>query len=146
MGGKRFCLASRAALMEQVTFARGRGKLPFPRICSSGRTDRGCMITRLKKNMKNKLMLRKRAVIESVNNLPKNKRQVEHARHRSAVNFLVNLLAGGCGLWLSFPQALKISPQSLMACFCRLAVKLAFSISPRPARSLALLPPVELLV
>ena len=58
------------------------------------------LVTRLKKNMKNvlmdigdKLMLRKRAVIESVNNLLKNKCQVEHTRHRSVVNFLVNLLA-----------------------------------------------------
>ena len=40
-----------------------------------------------------KFMLRKRAVIESVNNLLKNKCQVEHTRHRSVVNFLVNLLA-----------------------------------------------------
>jgi len=58
------------------------------------------LVTRLKKNMKNvlmdigdKLMMRKRAVIESVNNLLKNKCQVEHTRHRSVVNFLVNLLA-----------------------------------------------------
>ena len=46
-----------------------------------------------------KFMLRKRAVIESVNNLLKNKCQVEHTRHRSAVNFPVNLLAAvaACG-------------------------------------------------
>ncbi|MDR0684907.1 MAG: IS982 family transposase [Spirochaetaceae bacterium] len=58
------------------------------------------LITRLRKNMKNKLMdmsdkllLRKRAVIESVNDFLKNICQVEHSRHRSPVNFLVNLLA-----------------------------------------------------
>jgi hypothetical protein len=54
------------------------------------------LITQLKKNMKNqlmemtdKLLLRKRAVIESVNNFLKNICYVEH----SPVNFLVNLLA-----------------------------------------------------
>ena len=44
-------------------------------------------------DMGDKLMLRKRAVIESVNNLLKNMCQVEHTRHRSVVNFLVNLFA-----------------------------------------------------
>jgi len=59
------------------------------------------LVTRLRKNMKNKLMdmvdkllLRKRAVIESVNDILKNICQVEHSRHRSVHNFLVNLLAG----------------------------------------------------
>ncbi len=51
--------------------------------------------------MKNRLMktsdkiqLRKRAVIESVNDQLKNICQIEHSRHRSVFNFLVNLLAG----------------------------------------------------
>ena len=55
------------------------------------------LITRLRKNMKNvlmemgdKILLRKRAVIESVNDILKNICQVEHSRHRSAVNFIVN--------------------------------------------------------
>lgn len=59
------------------------------------------LITKLKKNMKNKLvplmdkiMLRKRSVIESVNDLLKNICQIEHSRHRSGLNFMVNLLAG----------------------------------------------------
>jgi len=59
------------------------------------------LVTRLKKNMKNKLiclqdklLLRKRAVIESVNDFLKNICQIEHSRHRSPVNFLVNLVAG----------------------------------------------------
>jgi len=58
------------------------------------------LITKLRKNMKNKLMdmrdkilLRKRAVIESVNDFLKNICQVEHSRHRSINNFLVNVLA-----------------------------------------------------
>lgn len=59
------------------------------------------LITKIKKNMKNKLMdlqdkllLRKRAIIESVNDFLKNICQIEHTRHRSATNFLVNLIAG----------------------------------------------------
>jgi len=59
------------------------------------------LITKIKKNMKNRLMaiedkllLRKRAIIESVNDFLKNICQIEHSRHRSPANFLVNLLAG----------------------------------------------------
>jgi hypothetical protein len=44
-------------------------------------------------DMTDKLLLRKRAVIESVNDFLKNICQVEHSRHRSPVNFLVDLLA-----------------------------------------------------
>jgi hypothetical protein len=58
------------------------------------------LITRLRKNMRNvlmetgdKILLRKRAVIESVNDFLKNICQVEHSRHRSVVNFLANVLA-----------------------------------------------------
>ncbi len=56
------------------------------------------LITRLRKNMANSLMhlvdkclLRKRSVIESVNDQLKNISQIEHSRHRSPTNFLVNL-------------------------------------------------------
>jgi hypothetical protein len=59
------------------------------------------LVTKLKKNMKNKLMplmdkilLRKRALIESVINLLKTRCQMEHHRHRSKWNFLSHLLAG----------------------------------------------------
>jgi hypothetical protein len=59
------------------------------------------LITRLRKNMKNSLMhihdrllLKKRAIIESVNDELKNMCQIEHTRHRSFANFLTNLLAG----------------------------------------------------
>ena len=58
------------------------------------------LITKLKKNMANKLMpwmdkifLRKRAIIESINDELKNMCQIEHTRHRSPINFLVNLLS-----------------------------------------------------
>lgn len=59
------------------------------------------LVTRSKRNMKNrllklidKILLRKRALIESVNDQLKNLCQIEHSRHRSVFNFLVNLLAG----------------------------------------------------
>jgi len=58
------------------------------------------LITKLKRNMKNKLMpildkvlLRKRALIECVNDQLKNISQIEHTRHRSATNGIVNMLA-----------------------------------------------------
>lgn len=43
---------------------------------------------------RDKVMLRKRAVIESVNDILKNVCQIEHSRHRSFDNFLGNLIAG----------------------------------------------------
>ena len=59
------------------------------------------LITKLKSNMKNRLMpladnvlLRKRAIIESVNDQLKNISQIEHTRHRSVPNFMVNLVSG----------------------------------------------------
>jgi Transposase DDE domain len=58
------------------------------------------LITKLKRNMKNKLMpvldkilLRKRALMECVNEQLKNVSQIEHTRHRSAANGIVNMLA-----------------------------------------------------
>lgn len=58
------------------------------------------LITRIRKNMKNKLMplmdkllLRKRAIIESVNDQLKNGQQIEHTRHRNVTNAMVNVLA-----------------------------------------------------
>ena len=59
------------------------------------------LITGIRRNMKNKLMplsdkilLRKRSIIETINDQLKNISQIEHSRHRSFTNFLVNLLAG----------------------------------------------------
>lgn len=59
------------------------------------------LVTRLRHNMKNRLMvltdkllLRRRAIIESVIDQLKNISQVEHSRHRSPVNCLVNLVCG----------------------------------------------------
>jgi hypothetical protein len=59
------------------------------------------LITHIRQNMNNRLMplidkilLRKRSLIETVNDQLKNISQIEHTRHRSPINFLVNLLAG----------------------------------------------------
>lgn len=59
------------------------------------------LITFLKRNMKNalmplmdKILLRKRSLIETVNDQLKNIAQIEHTRHRSVLNFMVNLVAG----------------------------------------------------
>jgi hypothetical protein len=59
------------------------------------------LVTKIKKNMKNtlmniydKLLLRKRAVIESVNDILKNQCQIEHTRHRSFANFITNMVSG----------------------------------------------------
>ena len=59
------------------------------------------LITDIRKNVKNllllltdKLLLRKRALIETINDQLKNVAQVSHTRHRSVTNFLVNVVAG----------------------------------------------------
>jgi hypothetical protein len=39
------------------------------------------------------LLLRKRAIIESINDQLKNIQQIEHTRHRSVINAMVNVLA-----------------------------------------------------
>lgn len=59
------------------------------------------LVTNIRNNMKNclmelkdKIMLRKRSVIETVNDELKNMCQVEHSRHRSFGNFITNILSG----------------------------------------------------
>lgn len=59
------------------------------------------LITRLRRNMKerfvplfDKLLLRKRSLVETIIDQLKNISQIEHTRHRSPFNFFVNLLAG----------------------------------------------------
>jgi transposase len=59
------------------------------------------LVTGVRSNMKNalmplmdKLLLRKRAIIETIIDQLKNISQIEHSRHRSPANFLVNLICG----------------------------------------------------
>jgi Transposase DDE domain len=44
--------------------------------------------------MSDKLLVRKRAITQTINDQLKNSCQIEHSRHRSPINFLVNLVAG----------------------------------------------------
>ena len=59
------------------------------------------LVTKIKKNMKNSLidlydriLLRKRVLVETVNDELKNVCNIEHTRHRSIDNFASNLVAG----------------------------------------------------
>jgi hypothetical protein len=59
------------------------------------------LITGIRNNMKNqlismadKILLRKRSIIETINDELKNICQIEHSRHRSFSNFLTNLISG----------------------------------------------------
>lgn len=59
------------------------------------------LITKLKRNMKQRLMplhdrllLRRRSIIEKIIDQLKNISQIEHSRHRSPVNCFVNILGG----------------------------------------------------
>lgn len=107
-------------LAAQVTPGNVDDRTPVPKMCDrlSGNAyaDKGYislalkelllnrgvhLVTNIHKNMKNqllslwdKLMLRKRSLIETVNDQLKNIAQVEHTRHRSVTNFMVNLTAG----------------------------------------------------
>lgn len=77
------------------------------------------LVTAIRNNMKNclmelkdKILLRKRSVIETVNDELKNMCQVEHSRHRSFGNFMTNLIAGLIA-YSFFPKkpSIKYEPQ-----------------------------------
>lgn len=68
------------------------------------------LVTKLKNNMRgalmsmsDRLLLRRRAIIETVNDELKNIAQVEHSRHRSFDNFIVNTL-GALAAYCCFPK------------------------------------------
>jgi transposase len=80
------------------------------------------LVTKLRSNAKNRLpmsltdriLLRKRAIVESVIDQLKNISQIEHSRHRSVTSFLVNLL---CGLIAYARQPKKPSlGREMLAC------------------------------
>lgn len=86
------------------------------------------LVTGVRSNMKNrllpltdKLLLRKRAIIETINDQLKNISQIEHSRHRSPVNFLVNLLAG-------------------LIAYCHQPKKPSLNLIPQQALALTLIP------
>jgi hypothetical protein len=76
------------------------------------------LVTGIKNNMKNclmsmsdKILLRKRSIIETVNDELKNICQVEHSRHRSFANFISNLI-GGLIAYSFLPKKPSISYQT----------------------------------
>jgi hypothetical protein len=59
------------------------------------------LVTNIRSNMKNKIMaiedkllLRKRFIIETINDQLKNISDIEHSRHRSPINCIVNIISG----------------------------------------------------
>ena len=80
--------------------------------------DRGVhIVTGIRTNMKNrlmdvhdKIMLRKRSIIETINDMLKNVAQIVHTRHRSISNFIVNLL-GAIASYCLFPKKPCINVQ-----------------------------------
>ena len=85
------------------------------------------LITSIRRNMKpqlmplyDKLMLKRRSIIETINDQLKNISQIEHSRHRSVNNFFVNLVAG-------------------LIAYCRRPYKPSVQLDPREYRSLAAL-------
>lgn len=74
------------------------------------------LITQIRRNMKSKalsneekVLLRKRSVIETVNDELKNICQVEHTRHRSISGFLLNIM-GAIAAYSFFPKKPSITP------------------------------------
>ena len=79
------------------------------------------LITKLKSNMKNrlillsdKLLLRRRSILETITDQLKNISQIEHTRHRSLANFMVNLV-GGLIAYCHQPKKPSLNLQYLMA-------------------------------
>ena len=85
------------------------------------------LITSIRRNMKpqilalhDKLWLRCRSIIETINDQLKNISQIEHSRHRSVDNFFVNLMAG-------------------LIAYCRREKKPSVQLDPKEYRALAVL-------
>ncbi len=78
------------------------------------------LVTKIKKNMKNKLMplidkllLRKRAIVETVFDQLKNISQIEHSRHRSINHFMVNLV-GALAAYILQPKKPSLNLQPVL--------------------------------
>jgi hypothetical protein len=97
------------------------------------------LVAKLRRSMKNKwmpvmdkLLLRKRALIESIGEQLKQVCQIEHTRHRSAHNGFVNMLAAlVASTWQERHPSLHLQPEELTLLLtvtasrlCRIHVKL----------------------
>ncbi len=85
-------VAAKRELLEETGYGGGKWELW---------TINSANITGIRKNMKNqlmglydKIMLRKRSIIETINDQLKNLCMIGHSRHRSFHNFLNNILTG----------------------------------------------------
>ena len=82
------------------------------------------LITNIRSNMKNrfmlledKLMLRKRFIIETINDQLKNISNIEHSRHRSPTNFLVNVFSGLVAYtWREKKPSIRGMSTGILAC------------------------------
>ena len=90
--------------------------------CAAKLKEKGCeLITNVRKNMKkqalpiwDKIMLRKRFLIETVNGQLKEESQIEHTRHRSITGFMANVLGGLIAYCLSDNKpTMKLSKKDL---------------------------------
>ncbi len=70
------------------------------------------LITKIRSNMKNiltslfeKFLLKKRGVVECAIQFLKESCQIEHTRHRSSANFIVNLMSGLVAYCIFAPKA-----------------------------------------
>lgn len=61
------------------------------------------------------VLLRKRVVVESVIDQLKNVSQIEHTRHRSVFNFLVNIL-GGLAAYSLQPKKPSLNKSTNLLC------------------------------
>src|SRR5437667_59739 len=77
--------------------AMGCATTPSQQYCVAPKRCRSIssvLMSRVSMGWSDKLLLRKRAIIETITDQLKNICQIEHSRHRSPINFLVNLVAG----------------------------------------------------
>jgi hypothetical protein len=80
------------------------------------------IITAIKKNMKPQIMtmednekLKKRGIVETTFNVLKNNLNLQHTRHRSPTNFVVNILGAMCAYCLRFFNDFSMSHKYLEA-------------------------------
>ena len=94
----------RPGLRKMAKFIKGKlfgDKGYISKVLAEELWDKGVqLVTRLRRNMKpvvldnfDKLLLRKRSLIETINDQLKNISQLEHSRHRSLTGFMLNLVA-----------------------------------------------------
>lgn len=89
----------------------------FEKLFKNGLT----LVTKIRSNMKNRLMslvdkilLRKRGLVDSVNASLKEECNIEHSRHRSPLNFLIHLMGALIGYcYLDKKPAIRISRKHL---------------------------------